>query len=269
MSSGAGAPIKMAPKAGSGEVSAAIFPAAGVVLGAGSMFFTVLSHMAKGLQPPVPTISMTAFSPGTVAQFVFTGCLVVSAVFLFFTALLVRKAFDQKGFLAGVSFYAGLLSATGMAVTGVVPLQPDIMEILALPRHLRRMNMQSMVHSYAANVFFLAALLHVVVTTALLYFRRQGMWGATPADVKLLNSTISPRSMQLKVISCALSIMFIMSPLLLFMYPKIIGGSRVTMVALNQYGAVASLLTFFGTLTLDLLGTAILISPRSGKLKGE
>ena len=33
--------------------------------------------------------------------------------------------------------------------------------------------MQSMVHSYAANVFFLAALLHVVVTTTLLYFRRQ------------------------------------------------------------------------------------------------
>ena len=31
-------------------------------------------------------------------------------MFLFFTALLVRKAFDQKGFLSAVSFYAGLVS---------------------------------------------------------------------------------------------------------------------------------------------------------------
>jgi len=40
----------------------------------------VLSHRSKGLEPPVPTISMTAFRPGTVEQFVFTGCLVVSSV---------------------------------------------------------------------------------------------------------------------------------------------------------------------------------------------
>ena len=42
-------------------------------------------------------------------------------------------------------------------------------------------------------------------------------------------------------LKCATSVLlcvFIMSPLLLFMYPKIIKGSRVTVVALNQYGAI-------------------------------
>ena len=59
----------------------------------------------------------------------------------------------------------------------------------------------------------------------------------------------------LQVGSCLCACLFVLSPTLLFMYPKIISGSRVTYVALNQYGAVASLLAFFGTYTLDLLGT--------------
>ena len=126
-------------------------------------------------------------------------------MFLLFTALLVRKALDQRGLLAGLAFYAGLLSALGMAVTGVVPLQPDIMEVLARPRAERKMSVQSIVHSQAANVFFLAALLHVVVTTLLLHFRRKRQWGATPEDTKLLSNTISSRSMQIKVFAAPLA----------------------------------------------------------------
>lgn len=131
------------------------------------------------------------------------------------------------------------------------------------------MNIQSIVHSHAANVFFLAALIHVVVSTLLLYHRRQGRWGASDEDRLRLLSTISARSMQIKVVSCVVSCLFVLSPMLLFMYPRIIGGSRVTAVALNQYGAVVSLLTFFGTHTLDLLGTTICIRPKIQQLKDQ
>lgn len=41
------------------------------------------------------------------------------------------------------------------------------------------------------------------------------------------------------------------------MYPRIISGSRVTVVALNQYGAVLSLMAFYSTYALDLRGHVI------------
>jgi len=45
------------------------------------------------------------------------------------------------------------------------------------------------------------------------------------------------------------------------MYPKIIKGSRVTVVALNQYGAIMSLLMYYGTYFLDLRGYHLTLLP--------
>ena len=66
------------------------------------------------------------------------------------------------------------------------------------------------------------------------------------------------------MVSLALSCMFIVSPLLLFMYPRIISGSRVTVVALNQYGAVLSLMAFYSTYALDLRGHVLDIKAAAG-----
>ncbi len=44
----------------------------------------------------------------------------------------------RPGWLSRISVWSGLVSAAGLIVTSTVPLQADIMEILAKPRHERR-----------------------------------------------------------------------------------------------------------------------------------
>jgi hypothetical protein len=228
-------------------------PAAGVpliaaILGISTVAFTLFSHMIKNLEPPIPTISMTACRPGSVESFTFTIGLCCSACLLVMTGFILSWRYPSKKLVARASFWSGIIAAAGLAVTSAVPLQPDIMEVLKLPRANRIMTIQSLVHQYSANIFFLGALLHSILYTIHL---RSVAKESKQAD------GVNQASLRMKYLTIVLSCCFILSPLLLMMYPQIIKGSRVTIIAVNQYGAILALLCFFGTYALDLRGYRI------------
>lgn len=228
-------------------------PLMAMFLGIGTCTFTVSSHIIQGRHPMFPTISMSAYMPASTEYYVFAYGLCTSSSFLLLTGFIIRWRFwsQRKTWLARFAYLAGNICSIGLAVTSIVPLQPDIMEVLALPREKRKLSFQSNLHSGAANVFCLGALAHAVSFTILLF------WNKCKG-----NDLVGVWSLRLKCLTSVLLCVFIMSPLLLFMYPKIIKGSRVTVVALNQYGAILSLLMFYGTYFLDLRGYKITLLPK-------
>ena len=224
---------------------AASIPLIAAVLGICTVAFTLFSHMVQSLEPPIPTISMTACRPGSVESFTFTIGLCCSACLLVMTGFILSWRYPSRKFVATASFWSGLVAAAGLAITSAVPLQPDIMEVLKLPRANRIMTVQSLVHQYSANVFFLGALVHSILYT--IHLR----------SVAKQDIGVNQFSLRMKYLTIILSCCFILSPLLLMMYPQIIKGSRVTIIAINQYGAILALLCFFGTYALDLRGYRI------------
>ncbi|EKX39320.1 hypothetical protein GUITHDRAFT_154452 [Guillardia theta CCMP2712] len=235
-----------------GQLEAKHVPLLAAVLGVSSILVPVLSHIAQGKQPPYPTISMTAYMPGSFEYFVFASGLCTTASLLILTAIIVRWRLGVSGYLAFISHTAANIAALGLAVTSVVPLQPNIMDVLALPRAERKMTTQSNIHSWAANIFFLSSLVHAVsMTVMLLQYKSRK------------DPVVSDTSMRVKALTTFLSFFFIASPLLLFMYPRIIKGSRVTVVALNQYGAIMCLLSFYATYYVDLKGYQVCLKPSS------
>jgi len=233
-------------------MSAMFLPLVAMAMGVSTCVFTVSSHMTKGRQPMFPTISMSAYIPASIEYYIFAYGLCTCATLLLITGCIIRWRFweQRTSWLARFAYLAGNIGAIGLAVTSIIPLQPDIMEVLALPREKRKLNLQSNIHSGAANVFCLGALAHAVAFTAmLLWYKSKG------------NPLVGVWSLRLKCATSVLLCVFIMSPLLLFMYPKIIKGSRVTVVALNQYGAILSLLMYYGTYFLDLRGYKFTLVP--------
>lgn len=222
-----------------------VVPLLAMVLGIGTCTFVIASHMVQGRQPMFPTISMAAYMPASIEYYVFAYGLCTAASLTLMTVLIIRWRFweQRKSWLARFAYLAGFVGAVGLAVTSIIPLQPDIMEVLALPREKRKLNLQSNIHSNAANVFCLGALAHAVAFTILLLSQKSRG-----------NQLVGAWSLRFKCVTSVLLSVFIMSPLLLFMYPKIIKGSRVTVVALNQYGAILSLMLYYGTYFLDLRG---------------
>ena len=204
----------------------------------------------------MPTISLTAFRPGSVESFTFTIGLCCAASLLIMTGFVLSWRFPSESLLAKASFWSGNIAAAGLAVTCAVPLQSDIMEVLEKPREQRVMTLQSNIHQWAANIFFLGALVHSILYT--MHLRSVARAGN---DAVAVNQT----SLKMKYATILLSCCFVMSPLLLMMYPSIIKGSRVTVVALNQYGAIMSLLCFFATYTLDLRGYRIRLEKKVPK----
>ena len=235
---------------------AASIPLFAAIIGMGTVCFTLFSHIFQGLKPQVPTISLTAFRPGSVESFTFTIGLCCAASLLIMTGFVLSWRFPSESLLAKASFWSGNIAAAGLAVTCAVPLQSDIMEVLAKPRKERVMTLQSDIHQWAANIFFLGALVHSILYTLHLRSVAQAGNGAV---------AVNQTSLKMKYATILLSCCFVMSPLLLMMYPSIIKGSRVTVVALNQYGAIMSLLCFFATYTLDLRGYRIRLEKKAPK----
>ena len=223
--------------------SAHTIPIFAAVIGLGTVFFTLVSHISQGRDPQVPTISLTAFRPGSLESFTFTIGLCCAASLLIMTGFILSWRFPSKGLLARASFWSGNIAAAGLAITCAVPLQENILDILNQPRDKREFTVQSNIHTVAANTFFLGSLLHAILYT--LHLRSVG--AADQTSLKLKYATI--------LLSCC----FILSPLLLTMYPSIIKGSRMSVVAFNQYGAIISLLCFFATYTIDLRGYKIML----------
>ena len=226
---------------------AAYVPLVAAFLGISTVAFTLFSHILQSLEPPIPTISMTACRPGSVESFTFTIGLCCSACLLVMTGFILSWRYPSRKLVARASFWCGIIAAAGLAITSAVPLQPDIMEVLKLPRAQRVMTTQSLVHQNSANIFFLGALMHSILYTVHLRSLAQ----------ETKNGIAHQASLRMKYLTIVLSCCFILSPLLLMMYPQIIKGSRVTIIAVNQYGAILALLCFFGTYALDLRGYRI------------
>lgn len=155
---------------------------------------------------------MTSYRPASVEQFVFNIGLSVCAGLLCACSWIVHLRFQsrQHSWLGFISLWAGMVAALGMIVTSSVPLQPDIMEVLALPREKRIMNTQSQLHSASANVFFIGALVHAICNTLKLVLdARSNNWVGTLG--------VSSLSLKLKCASIGFACCFIISPLLLTM----------------------------------------------------
>ena len=139
----------MAALKGNGTVSAVTLPLFAMFLGIGTCAFVVGSHMVKGREPAYPTVSMCAFRPASLEYYIFAYGLCTCASLIMVTGFLIRWRFweQRTTWLAMLAYLASNVGAVGLAVTSIVPLQPDIMEVLALPRAKRKLSLQSNIHS--------------------------------------------------------------------------------------------------------------------------
>ena len=143
----------MAALNGNGTVSAVTLPLFAMFLGIGTCAFVVGSHMVKGREPAYPTVSMCAFRPASLEYYIFAYGLCTCASLIMVTGFLIRWRFweQRTTWLAMLAYLASNVGAVGLAVTSIVPLQPDIMEVLALPRAKRKLSLQSNIHSTGAQ----------------------------------------------------------------------------------------------------------------------
>ncbi len=79
-----------------------------------------------------------------------------------------------------------------------------------------RFNTQSDLHMKAANVFFISSLIHAIASTINILLDRRGSLAGSVGTLRVTNT-----SLKMKCVSLALACMFILSPLLLFMWVHI------------------------------------------------
>ena len=108
-----------------------------------------------------PPLSLLGFKPGTPERQLYVfGFTAVTVLFLGMAfplwARLTAAVRDDRGGRVGSSMIAALAAFTGLWMHAVVPLQPDIIEVME--GRVDGANLMSGAHQMAAGIFFMASM---------------------------------------------------------------------------------------------------------------
>lgn len=129
-------------------------------------------HLPPETLPP-PVISLTGiFYP---ERLFYLFGFSVSAIMFYYVAFLTHKKLlapileiNYQSFNLA-TMWCAFVSATGLLVQAILPLQSNIVEVM---RHNADLTFQSIIHQFCAGVFFLFAVIHTVALLILAkYFR--------------------------------------------------------------------------------------------------